>query len=685
MGLTERLKTLFAPEERAQNQLSFDAYMQLLNSFSFNGVTYTLPNATQEEIGGNFAGLARNAYKSNGVVFACMAVRQLLFEEARFAWRQRNNGRAGNLFTDQNLKPLQQPWPGATTRDLLGKVIQHADLAGNAYIARMPGGRLKVLRPDWVKIIGGIAGDPQASVWEPDAEVLGYIYQPGGYGSGIEPVTFLADEVAHFAPYPDPEAVFIGMSWLTPVIREVMADKAATEHKLMFFENSATPQLAVKLPVPNLEEMQKWIALFRENHEGAVNAYKTLYLGEGADVTVVGKDLGQMDFKATQGAGETRIAAAARVPPVIVGLSEGLQGSSLNEGNYAMARRHLGDGCIRPLWGKFAGCIQQILDQPNGGQNTNAELWYDDHEVAFLREDLKDEANIQFINSQALNQLTQAGFEPDSAVEYIATNDLSALVHSGMLSVQLQKPGENNQSQQPPDAGAAAAGDSPQPKNTPPAGRSLDIEDRQLQIHLHDERSIQVSPPDVRVEIAERAFVAEAAKVDVHVDAPPPADTKVEIAEGAFRVEAPPPAEVNVTVEAPPPAETKVEIAEGAVRVEPAKVEVNVEAPPPSEPSRVEFAEGAFRVEAPPPAEVSVTVEPELRAELTISDQAVDALRQQPDVVVNVQPTPVTVENTVNVPETPVNVNLVDEPRDAEIQFKRGRNGQIESAKLTEE
>ena len=42
------------------------------------------------------------------------------------------------------------------------------------------------------------------------------------------------------------------------------------------------------------------------------NAYETLYLGGGADVKVVGNDFRQMDLKATQGAGETRIAAAAR-------------------------------------------------------------------------------------------------------------------------------------------------------------------------------------------------------------------------------------------------------------------------------------------------------------------------------------------------------------------------------------
>ena len=37
---------------------------------------------------------------------------------------------------------------------------------------------------------------------------------------------------------------------------------------------------------------------------------------------VVGRDFQQMDFKAVQGAGETRIAAAAGVPPIVVGVHE---------------------------------------------------------------------------------------------------------------------------------------------------------------------------------------------------------------------------------------------------------------------------------------------------------------------------------------------------------------------------
>ena len=114
-------------------------------------------------------------------------------------------------------------------------------------------------------------------------------------------------------------------------------------------------------------------------------AYKTMYLAGGADVTIVGSDLKQLDFKLTQGAGETRIAAAAGVPPIIVGLSEGLQAATYS--NYGQARRRFSDLTMRPLWGNVVGSLATIVPVPGG-----AELWYDDRDIPFLAEDRKDEA-----------------------------------------------------------------------------------------------------------------------------------------------------------------------------------------------------------------------------------------------------------------------------------------------------
>lgn len=423
--------------ERGANdpQISFQ---QWLDSFSFQGLRYTLGGQPQDEIQSSLAGVARGAYKSNGIVFACMLVRMLLFSEARFLYRRQRRSRPGDLFGFQgdDLQILRVPWAGGTTGDLLARMIQYADVGGNAFVARRPT-HLFCARPDWVTIIGG---SDQASAWDPDAQVLGYVYEEGGPGSGGKVTTFLPEEMAHFAPIPDPELRWRGVSWLTPIVREVMADKAATDHKLAFFENGATPNLVVKIDTPNIDTYKQYVEIFKAEHEGAGNAYRTMFLGAGADATVVGSDLKQLDFKVTQGAGETRIAAAAGVPPVVVGLSEGLQGSSLNAGNFAASMRRLADGTMRPLWRNVAGSLARIIQVPS-----DAELWYDDRDIPFLKEDTQVAAQVQSTMAQTIKALIDAGFESDSVVAAVTAGDLTQLQHTGLFSVQLQPAGSVGQ------------------------------------------------------------------------------------------------------------------------------------------------------------------------------------------------------------------------------------------------
>jgi hypothetical protein len=397
-----------------------------------------LPNFTlqpfKEIVSGDYLGLVDSAYRGNAIVFACELVRFSLFSEARFQFQQLRNGRPGDLFGNSDLAILENPEPGKTTGDLLGRALLDADFSGSWFGVRRPG-RIKRLRPDWTAIL---LGSPNRAVelpaHDPDIEVIGYAYWPGGQWSGSEPMTFAADEIAHFAPIPDPIANYRGMSWLTPVIRELRADSAATQHKLQFFENAATPQSVVKFePGFDPAKVRQFIEIFEQNHSGVLNAYRTAYLGGGADLQVVGANLRQMDFKNTQGAGESRIAAAAGVHPTIVGLSEGLQGSSLNAGNFGAARRLTADKTLRPLWRNMAGSLETIIPTPAGSR-----LWYDDRDVAFLSEDVKDAAEVLSLEATAIRTLGDGGWIPDSVVDAVTSGDLRRLKATGYLPVQLQ-------------------------------------------------------------------------------------------------------------------------------------------------------------------------------------------------------------------------------------------------------
>jgi phage portal protein BeeE len=388
----------------------------------------------KEEVAGDYTGLVNGAYAGNGIVFACLNARMALFTQARPMWRQLRSGTPGELYSTAELDILRTPWPNGTTSDLLGRMAQDGDLGGNAFIARRVG-KLVRLRPDWVTIIHGVERRT-TDAWDLDAEVIGYAYQPGG--PGTDPEFLVREEVAHFVPagLTDPLAPARGMSWLTPLIREIEADSAATSHKLAFFRQGATPNMVITGVQPAAgQTLQDWVDRYRAKNEGVGNAYKTQFFTAGTTVEVVGKDLQQLDFKVTQGAGETRIAAAAGVPPVVVGLSEGLQGSSLNAGNFTASMRRFADLTGRPWWSSaFASLATIIPTRPA------SELSYDDRYIPALRVDVKDAAEVQALNAQAVRQYVDAGFVPDSVVDAINAGDIKRLKHSGLYSVQLQLP-----------------------------------------------------------------------------------------------------------------------------------------------------------------------------------------------------------------------------------------------------
>jgi hypothetical protein len=393
----------------------------------------------REQIEHDYLGYAAGIYKRNGPVFALMDIRAKVFSEATFQFRRRRGGRPGELFGTDGLARLEEPWPGGTTGDLLARMIQDADLAGNSFWA-WRSGRVRRLRPDRVTIVLGSESKPDedmpAGYIPLDVTVLGYIYSPQRLGSDDD-VLLLPSQVAHFAPIPDPEALYRGMSWLTPVLRDIASDSAAIRHKQKFFENAAMPSLAVRLdPAVKPDMFKRFMAAMDEAHKGVENAFKTLYFGGGADIIPLTYDLQKLDFKNVTGGGETRLASVAGVPPVIAGFSEGLAGSSLNAGNYNAAKRRFVDATMRPLWRNVAGSLAPLVPVPSGSQ-----LWIDDRDIPFLREDAKDAAEIFRTRAETINALVREGFTAESAKAAVAAEDETLLVHSGLVSVQLQAPG----------------------------------------------------------------------------------------------------------------------------------------------------------------------------------------------------------------------------------------------------
>lgn len=411
--------------------MNFNGYLELVD-FVFQGQRY---------IGGSknaMNRLAADAYERNGPIGALISVRSHVFSEVRFQFQRLANGRSADLFGNADLAVLESPWPGGTTRSLLSVMELDGSLAGNCYLLREQGTFvnqpvLTRLDPARTMILTAGLADQGVTYGQ---RLVGYSYQekPGG-----ESVIFLPDQVAHFKPLPDSAMPqYRGKSWLSNVLADVNADQDMVDLKRSFLKNAVMPSVVFAFDTGvSKDQFESTVKTIREGKTGSHHAGEALFLGGGVDPKVIGTDVANLDISDTQGAGETRLAAAAGVPAVVVGFSEGVKGgSSLNAGNYSAARRRFADGTMRPLWHEAAGAMSAVVNIPTG-----CRLWYDDRDVSFLQEDVKDAADILQTQASTMQILVNSGWTKDSIkAAMTAGGDWSLLADSGMNSVQLQPP-----------------------------------------------------------------------------------------------------------------------------------------------------------------------------------------------------------------------------------------------------
>jgi hypothetical protein len=408
--------------ERAPSQFTHNGYPYPFEAFP------TVPNGTMdgspvEASAADFSSAVRTIHSRSSVVSSAVTARSLVMSQTVFKWRSLGDDK--RLFDTPALLPLVQPGRDLTRQTLLARVEQDVAYHGNFYLRRLEDGRLRRLRPDWMQIILGSNERPSKTHLAADAEVIGYVYKPGGRHSQ-EPGQLLGlSEVA----------LFIGEAWVTAVWREVAADMQATDHVSKYFDNAATANMIATAPpgVVTKEQFDQWVTAFDGAHKGAANAWRTIYAQAGTDVKVVGSQLGDLKMAELQGGFETRVSGRSRVPATVLLIREGLGGSALNAGNYQQTRRLWADSWFTPYAQGFCASMQRLVDAPAG-----AELTFDPTRVMLLQEDVQDAAEIQSRQALTIEAFVRAGFEPASAVQAVMSDNLDVLVHTGLYSVQLQ-------------------------------------------------------------------------------------------------------------------------------------------------------------------------------------------------------------------------------------------------------
>jgi phage portal protein BeeE len=369
----------------------------------------------------NLVGAARDAYQSNGAVFAVILIRLALFSEARFVFQSLVDK---HTYGTPDLRILEEPWPNCTTGELLARMEQDLSLAGNCYLWKAADDRLVRLPPDEVTIISQQIRVPGGHY----REIVGYDWDPtpvqnvapGTDNRSEQAQTFTVDEIAHWSPYPDPRANFRGMSWLTPVLRDIGADTAMTSYKIAYLENMAAPNLLIKYQQKLRPDTLDSIGERMHAKFGGSNAFRTFVLDQGADATVLDNSLDRMGFASTQEAGANRICSASGVDPILIGLLT-LGRAAVT---YEQAMRRLGDITMRPLWRSACAALQKLVPNvPPAG----VRLWFDTADIAALRASETERAQTMQVNAAALLTLVQAGYTRESSVAALQTGDVSQL------------------------------------------------------------------------------------------------------------------------------------------------------------------------------------------------------------------------------------------------------------------
>jgi hypothetical protein len=405
---------------------------QLAEMMAYNGNRYLLSGGTTTQTSygpaeSSFPVSAKHAVLSNGMVYGLVRRRVEMFAQARLTFKRLGTGpkpMAADTLTTAALAPVDNPVA------MLARMELDVAVAGNSYWVSRDG-RLWRLPPEDVSIVVGSQTDTDdpASAW--DAEIVGYVYQPRSAASAE---VFFPGEVCHYRPEEDPDARFRGMSWLRPALEDIASDNGARRYVTRFFENNATVNLAFVFPPEvQLATVTAFRDAFSAKHDGADRAFRTAFIGGGADPKLIGSTLKDLDTEHVRHQIHADLCMAAGIPPTTAGIQTGTY-QNTKESNRAFA-----DVKGRFLWLTLVDALRPVIPAPSG-----TELWYDVSGVSALQSDAKDDADILAVLSQAMRTLVDGGFDPQSVVSAVTVGDLAQVTHSGLVSVQLLPPGQGD-------------------------------------------------------------------------------------------------------------------------------------------------------------------------------------------------------------------------------------------------
>ena len=253
-----------------------------------------------------------HAYKTNSWVFASVnaIVSSCVAVPFRLRYRQ-----GKKLISPIELSPigavLKYPNPFMTMMQLMEKLFLHLEITGNAFWEI-------VTDPTNSRLVAVYPLNPQNMqiIPHPTQFIERYDYD---VGLG-DPIKFSPNEIVHFK-YEDPSNDYWGLSSVYVMLRQARLETSLKTFTEKFFENDATPGLALKtsrsLTDATYNRLRKRWA---ERHAGMQNKFSVAILEDGMDAVKIGTTLEEINFTTVRDALRDEMMVSSGVPPTLLGV-----------------------------------------------------------------------------------------------------------------------------------------------------------------------------------------------------------------------------------------------------------------------------------------------------------------------------------------------------------------------------
>ncbi len=363
---------------------------QALHDLGLKGALALIPSwqvGVEQYPAVDFPKLAREGYRQNEVVYAC--IREIATTAAEV--RLRLQDRDGAPLLDHPLQRLlEHPNPQQSAFELWESLLTDLQVFGNAFLfkehdpvvsldpdrgfdALAPNasvGSLWKLRPDRITIVPG------------DRRLVdAYIHRVGERETRLDPA-----DVIHFR-LSDPLSDLWGLSPLEVAARQIDIDTEASKFIDAFFRNAAVPFGLIKLKRTlrgGEDEARRIGRRWSDRFRGLLGRFQVGVLDANAEFQRIGLTQEEMAFPEIRAHTEARICAAFRVPPILVGVKVGLDRATYS--NMAEARRLFWQNTMLALYRRVESKLDADLVPAFARPGDSLCVRFDFSDVAALRE-----------------------------------------------------------------------------------------------------------------------------------------------------------------------------------------------------------------------------------------------------------------------------------------------------------